>query len=227
MISALRKIAFGISVVVAASAVLLLSDLQHRQPASTGAKPATHKWKLYFVEFNDVVDVEESADGVKEGLRESGLEEGRDFEIKTLNAQGDMATVSALVDAAVTGGADMLVTFSTPTLQAALRRAQSVPVVFTYVGSAIGAGAGTSNTSHAPNVTGVSLLPAYDETFAILRRDFPHIRKLGTLYCPAETNMVIAKKLLDEVAPKLGYEVVYVSADTATDVPDASARENT
>src|SRR5258706_11623861 len=101
MFAALRKIALGLGVLVAASAVLLFSDLQHRQPAQHGAKPAGHKWKLYFVQFNDVLDVEESADGVKLGLSEAGLQEGRDYEIKTLNAQGDMATVTALVDAAV------------------------------------------------------------------------------------------------------------------------------
>jgi putative tryptophan/tyrosine transport system substrate-binding protein len=220
---ALRRVALGLTVVIAASAILLLSDLQHRHPAGRGPRAASHKWKLYFVQFNDVIDVEDAASGVMTGLRESGLQEGRDFEVKTLNAQGDMATVSALIDAAITGGADMLITFSTPTLQAALRRAENVPVVYNYVSSGLKAGAGKSNTDHAPNVTGVSLLPANDEALAILRTYFPAIHRLGTLYCPAETNMVGAKTALDETARKLGYDVVYVAADTATDVPDAAA----
>ena len=158
-----------------------------------------------------------------DGLRESGLEDGRDYEVQILNAQGDMATVSALIDSAITGGADMLITFSTPTLQAALRRAQNVPVVYNYVASGLKAGAGKSNTDHAPNVTGVSLLPANDEALTLIKTHFPNIRKLGTLYCPAETNMVNAKIALDEAAKRLGFEVVYVPAETATDVPDASA----
>lgn len=222
MLKALRKVALGVVVLVAASAILLLSDLQHRHPGAT-VKAAGHKWKIYFVQFNDVADVEESADGVKQGFAEAGLQEGRDFEIKTLNAQGDMATVSALVDAALTGGADLLVTFSTPTLQAALRRAQGVPVVYTYVSSGLAAGAGKSNTEHAPNVTGNNMLPNFDDAFAIVKRSFPRAHRIGTLFCPAETNMVISRKVLDETAARLGYEVEYVSADTATDVPDAAA----
>jgi len=94
----------------------------------------------------------------------------------------------------------MLITFSTPTLQAALRRAQNVPVVYNYVASGLKAGAGKSNSDHAPNVTGVSLLPANDEALALLRTHFPSIHKIGTLYCPAETNMVNAKISLDEAA---------------------------
>ena len=35
-----------------------------------------------------------------------------------------MATVNSLVDAAITEGADLLITLSTPTLQAALKRPQ-------------------------------------------------------------------------------------------------------
>ena len=223
MLIALRRVALALVVVCAASAILLLSDLRHRNSGAAGPKAASHRWKIYFVQFNDVIDVEDAAGGVMEGLRESGLQDGRDFAVTTLNAHGDMATVSALIDAAVTGGADLIITFSTPTLQAALRRAQGIPVVYNYVASGLKAGAGKSNTDHAPNVTGVSLLPANDEALAILRTHFPSIRRLGTLYCPAETNMVIGKNDLDKTAERFGYSVVYVAADTATDVPDAAA----
>lgn len=223
VLDAFRRVAFGIAILAAASAVLLLSDLQHRERAARKALAKKRLWKIYFVQYNDVIDVKDAEKGVLEGLRESGLVNGRDYEIKILNAQGDMATVSALIDAAVTGGADLLITFSTPTLQAALRRAQHVPVVFNYVASGLKAGAGKSNTDHAPNVTGVSLSPANDETLALIKTNFPSIRKLGSLYCPAETNMVQYKLGLDAAAKRAGFEVVYVPAETATDVPDAAA----
>lgn len=224
MLNAFRRIALGVAVVAVASVILLLSDLQHRERAAArNALQKKHTWKIYFVQYNDVIDVKDAESGVLDGLRESGLENGRDFEVKILNAQGDMATVSALIDSAVTGGADMLITFSTPTLQAALRRAQNVPVVYNYVSSGLKAGAGKSNTDHAPNVTGVSLLPANDEALALLKTHFPSIHKIGTLYCPAETNMVNAKIALDDAAQRAGFEVVYVPAETATDVPDAAA----
>jgi ABC-type uncharacterized transport system substrate-binding protein len=35
--------------------------------------------------------------------------------------------------------------------------------------------------------------------------------------------MVVSKEALDKTAKKLGYEVVYVAAETATDVPNAAA----
>ncbi len=223
MLTAFRRIALGLAVVAAASLILLLSDLQHRERAARRAQAKKRTWKICFVQYNDVIDVKDAERGVLAGLQESGLENGRDFEVQILNAQGDMATVSALIDSAISSGAELLITFSTPTLQAALRRAQNVPVVFNYVANGLKAGAGRSNTDHAPNVTGVSLLPANDEALTLIRTHFPAIRRLGALYCPAETNMVHYKNGLDEAAKRGGFEVVYVPAETATDVPDAAA----
>ena len=79
------------------------------------------------MQFNNVLDVEEAEEGVLAGLREAGLVEGRDYVTTIRNAQGDMATVSSLIDAALVEGTDLLITFSTPTLQAALARARAVP----------------------------------------------------------------------------------------------------
>jgi ABC-type uncharacterized transport system substrate-binding protein len=220
--AAARKLALGVFLLLLTSSALLLSDLDHRN-AGALRRGRIHKWKIYFVEFNDVLDVKESEQGVRDGLIATGLQPGRDYDITVLNAQGDMATVSALVDAAVTGGADMLITFSTPTLQAAIRRAGSVPVVFTYVASAIAAGAGKSETDHLPNLTGMTVMPGYDETLELIQKYFPGLHRLGSLYVPAETNMLAAKAALDAAAGRHRMETVYVPVNTATDVPDAAA----
>ncbi len=65
--------------------------------------PLAKKRNVNLVEFNNVLDVEEAEHGVLTGLRESGLVEGRYYEVKIRNAQGDMGTVNSLIDAAVGG----------------------------------------------------------------------------------------------------------------------------
>jgi ABC-type uncharacterized transport system substrate-binding protein len=222
-----KRLALGIVLIVSTSSILLLSDLDRRKPAEhlpgRGQQPLKRKWKLYLIQYNDVLDVEKSEQGVRDGLRDAGLLEGRDYVTKVLNAQGDMATVSALVDAAVTGGADMLITFSTPTLQAAIQRGHSLPIVFTYVSNGLIAGAGRSETDHLPNVAGVSLAPASDDMIILIRRWFPEVRRIGTLFVPSEVNMVYALAQLTKAAEGRGIEVVSLPVSTATDVPDAAA----
>lgn len=184
--------------------------------------PLSRTWRVDLIEYNQVQDVEEAEAGVVAGFRESGLVEGRDYILTIRNAQGDMATVSTLVDAALGERADLLVTFSTPTLQAALQRARHVPIVFTYVSSPIAAGAGKSDTDHLPNVTGVYMLPAYDDMIALIRRVMPSVKSLGTLFVPAEVNSVFNRDLLAAACKKAGLTLIDVPANTSSDVPDAS-----
>ncbi len=215
-----RKLLLGTVLIVVTSAVLLLSDLGRRTPHSSGV---AKRWKVYLIQYNNVVDVQESEEGVLEGLRSSGLVEGRDYDAKVVNAQGDMAMVSALVDAAVSDGADLLITFSTPTLQAAIRRAPaSTPIVFTYVASALVAGAGRSEQDHLPNVTGVSTGAAYDDLLRAIQQWFPQVHRLGTLFVPAEANMVFHKGKLETAARKAGYGLEAVPVSTATEIADAA-----
>ncbi len=156
------------------------------------------------------------------GLREAGLVEGRDYVTTIRNAQGDMATVSSLIDAALVERTDLLITFSTPTLQAALARARAVPIVFNYLASPIAAGAGTSDTDHLPNVTGVYMAAAFKEMLELIRATLPAARTLGTLYVPAEVNTVFYKDRLQEATAKAGFELITVAANTSSDVSDAA-----
>jgi ABC-type uncharacterized transport system substrate-binding protein len=189
-------------------------------PPASGA--LAKKWRLDLVALNRVIDVEEAEKGVLDGLRDAGLVEGRDFEKTIRNALGDMAAVNALVDAAIGEGSDLIITFSTPVLQAALQRAQSVPVVFNYVADAIAAGAGRSDTDHAPNVTGVYMIGAYDAMLEIVRETLPRARVLGTVYVPAEVNMVSQRDALLAAAAKAGFEIRALPANSSPEVADAA-----
>ena len=151
---------------------------------------------------------------MRKGLEDAGLVEGRDYEARVRNAQGDMATVSSLIDAAVTERADLIVTFSTPTLQAAMQRTKSIPIVFNYVADPVAAGAGTSDTQHAANVTGVYLIGAYAGMLPLIKAVRPGVRTLGTVYVPAEVNMVSQLAALRRAGQEAGLEIRAVAANS-------------
>src|SRR4030095_34052 len=84
---------------IAASADILVNETgvrtkaAPRQAADNSEGPLAKKWRVRIMKYNNVQDVEESEAGVRAGLRESGLKEGRDYTVDVRNAQGDMATV--------------------------------------------------------------------------------------------------------------------------------------
>ena len=195
---------------------------KNKADRTTAARPLAKQWNLDLIEYNTVVDVEDAEAGVLAGLRESGLVEGKDYTTRIRNAQGDMATMNSLIDAAISDKSDLLITFSTPTLQAAIQRSPNVPVVFNYVANAVWAGAGKSDTDHLPNVTGVYVPAAYEEMVALIREVLPQARVLGTLYVPAEVNTVYHRDRFNDAARKAGFEYVTVAANTASEVGDAA-----
>ncbi len=211
----------GTALIGTTSGVLLYSDLPNRKTPSL-RQHRDKKWKLAVVELNNVLDVEQAERGLLEGLGEQGLVPGRDYDIRVQNAQGDMATVSSLIDNAVSQGADLLITLSSPTLQVALQRVKHLPIVFTYVADGVIAGAGRSKSDHLPNVTGVDFEGPFAATLDLLRQCLPNVRSVGTLFVPSEINSVFQKDRLIEEASRVGIRVVSVPASTSSEVPDAA-----
>jgi ABC-type uncharacterized transport system substrate-binding protein len=190
--------------------------------APAAAAPLAKTWKVDILEYVNVADSEDAERGMRAGLQASGLVEGRDYVIRLRNAQGDMPTLSALVDAAQSAGTDLLMTLSTPTLQAALQRARGVPIVFTFVANAVVAGAGRSNEDHLPNVTGIPTRSAYEQLIASVRELLPNAHRIGTLFVPAEVNSVFNKDQLATAARAAGLELVATPVNTSTEISDAA-----
>jgi ABC-type uncharacterized transport system substrate-binding protein len=221
-----KRLSLGVSLLVLASALLLLSDWSRLSASRlpTGGQPGAKRvWEIFLFSYVESPNEEEARRGVAEGLRAGGLTEGRDFKITTHNAQGDMATLNGLADAAVSSSADMVCTLSTPALQAAVRRVRDRPVVFGLVANPIIAGAGKSNTDHLPNFTGAYVIAPFDEMMPVIRECVPKARRVGTLFVPAEVNSVFYKDLFVTSARKAGFEVETMGVNTTAEVPDAAA----
>lgn len=199
------------------------STAEPAKPPEKSAKPLAKTWRIRVLEYVNIPDVEEAEKGMLDAIRESGLVEGRDYEAKVTNAQGDMATLNGLVDAAVTDRADLIVTLSTPTLQAALRRGQSQPIVFTFLADPIAAGAAKSETDHLPNVTGSFGAGDMEGMVALIKRLLPGAKRVGAMFCPTEVNSVYNHGLFVEEAKKNGLEVVSMGVSTPSEVSDTAA----
>ena len=179
-------------------------------------------YKVDIIEYIDTPNVEENREGIRAGLEQAGLKPGRDVELRVRNAQGDMAALSSMIDAAVSDQTDLLLVCCTPTLQAALRRAGNRNVVFALVANPIVAGAGKNDREHAPNVTGAYIPAPHAEGLAALRQCLPNVHRIGTLFVPAEVNSVFYKDELVKAARRGGLEVELVPVSSSSEIPDAA-----
>jgi ABC-type uncharacterized transport system substrate-binding protein len=218
-----KRLTLGVTLIALASGLLLFSDLGRRTPARTGAKNAQKTFEIFLFSFVENPNEEDARTGFIDGLRDSGMVEGRDFRVTIHNAQGDMAILNGLADAALASSADLICTLSTPALQAAVRRVRDRPVVFTLVANPMIAGAGRSETEHLANFTGAYVSAPVEDMMTILRACAPNARRIGTLFVPAEVNSVFFKDRFIKAAEKAGFASETLGVTASAEVPDAAS----
>ena len=185
----------------------------------TNKKP----FKLSVVLYSETEFAERSRDGLIDGIKNAGFVESKDYALKIYNAQGDMSTLSSIMTAVKADGVDLLMVVSTPALQAALRQAgTATKIVFTGVGDGVKAGAGKSETDHLPNVTGITTRSPFDGMARMIKETMPSVKRVGTLFTPAEINSVLYKDWFKEALQKHGLTLTAIPVTSSADIPQAS-----
>ncbi len=186
------------------------------------AATAKGSFKIGLAYFGPDAGTDTAISGLLDGLRQLGLEEGRNLEIQKVHASGEIGTIPAMLQALEAGQAEVIVAFSTPVITAACSGAGRKPVVFTYCSDPIAAGAGKSFEDHLPFVTGIGCFPPIEEALTMLRLTFPGLKRLGTVYNNAEANSVKVVSVLRALCATNGIELVESTANNTSEVVPAA-----
>ena len=189
---------------------------------NTDSAPLSKVWQLRLLAYINSPDVEEAEQGLRDGLKNAGVMEGRDFELKVANAQGDMTSLHGMVESALADHADLLLTISTQALQSAVQRARNTPIVFTMVANPFAAGVATTETEHLASVTGAYGSNDVDAMIPIIKQVLPNARRVGALYAPTEVNSVYSHELLVKAAKGASYELVSLGINSPSEAPDVT-----
>lgn len=202
----------------------LLQEIGHgdNSTATVAPNPAGKKWRIACVYYNETAAVEQTLAGMTAAWQRSTLASGRDYELSFHSAQGDMAVLGTIIDSIQTSGADLIVPITTPALQTAVQRVRRTPMVFALVSDPMIAGAGKSYTDHLPNLTGAPVPAGCADAVALIRKHFPSFTRLGSVYCPAESNSVAVKDELEAACREHGITLELVAANSPAELPDAA-----
>ncbi|HCE44973.1 MAG TPA: hypothetical protein DET40_15645 [Lentisphaeria bacterium] len=191
-------------------------------PASSTHQAPARPWEIRIARYNDAQFSADTWRGIMDGFKKQGLQEGRDFNVRCLNAQGDMTTLTSIMTAIRSEQPDLVMTISTPTLQAALRQAGNLPIVFACVADGVRAGAGKSETDHLPNVTGITTLSPFASMASLIKKSVPGVRAVGTLFSPGEINAELNRQWFDEALEKEGLKLVSVPVNNSAETTEAT-----
>jgi len=138
-------------------------------------------------------------DGLRDGLRELGLEEGKQFVLDVRDTKGDLKSVAAAARSLEEQKVDLIYTLGTSVTLAAKRATKNVPIVF-YAGTdPVAVGLVESLRKPGERFTGVhgQFTNLTAKRLELLKQMIPRLRRVVTFYSPdnpaAQRSMTIAR----------------------------------
>jgi putative tryptophan/tyrosine transport system substrate-binding protein len=149
-------------------------------------------------------------DGLRQGLPELGLEEGKHLVLDIRETKGDLKAVEEAARDLERGKVDLIYTVTTPVTIAARRATARTPIVF-YVGAdPVALGLVESAAKPGGRLTGVQGRSGdlAAKRLEILKEIVPRLGRVVTFYNPGETVSTENARLGREAARQLGVQLV-------------------
>jgi len=184
-----------------AALVLVSAHPAQAQQAKVYRVGVVHEGGPYYV----------AIDGLKEGLRELGLTEGKHYVLETRDLKSDRRGADAAARSLEREKVDLIYTVSTTVTTAVTRATTEVPIVFAVGSDPVVAGLVESFARPGGRLTGVHYQASADlqaKRLEILKAMLPGLHRVVTFYDPSNPVAMAAAKTLEEAARQLNVELV-------------------
>src|SRR5690625_4505035 len=161
-------------------------------PADDNNEPAdTEETVSYNIGATQIVE-HPSLDAAFEGFQKALEDAGLDVTYNFQSAQGDQNNTSAIANNFVADQVDLIFANSTPSALGALQATNDIPILFTSVTDAVGAGLVTAMDEPGENITGVlDLHPESIEMTVDFIDNYLPDSSIGLIYNSGEPNSVV------------------------------------
>ncbi len=151
-----------------------------------------------------------AVDGLKDGLKELGFEEGKHFVLEMRDVQGDLKAVEEAARGLEREKVNLIYALATSVTTAVKRATAEVPIVFAVGSDPVVAGLVETFAKPGGRFTGVHYLSAdlTAKRLEILKEIFPKLRKVVIFYNPGNRVALEAAKSAREAASPLKVEIV-------------------
>jgi len=184
-----------------ATLVLASVHLAEAQQAKVYRIGVIHEGGPYYV----------AVDGLKNGLKDLGLTEGKQYVLEIRDLKGDRKAAEAAAKSLEQDKVDLLYTVSTSVTAEVKRATTQVPIVFAVGSDPVVAGLVRSFARPEGRLTGVHYQQSADliaKRLEVLKAILPKLHRVVTFYDVSNPTAMAAAKSLAEAARQLAIEVV-------------------
>ena len=204
-------------------AVMTMSLAACGSTGSSDASASNNEEQSYTIgisQFAEHGSLDNCREGFIEGLKEEGIEEGKNLTVDIKNAAADQGTAKQISDTFVSDKVDLVCAIATPSAQAAYNSAMNadIPVVYTAVTDPVAAKLANEDGSSVGNVTGTSDELPIKAQLEMIREMLPDAKNIGILYPTSEANSVSALAKYKELAGDYGFTIVDKGISQTADI---------
>ena len=177
-------------------------------PLAGEAQPAGKVYRIGMLERTSTTINAANLNGFRQGLRELGYVEGKDFIIEYRSADGRDERYPGLVTELVGLKVDLILTRGTPATLAAKNASGTIPVVMTSIGDPVGQGIVASLARPGGNVTGLTSVATelYAKRVELLRELVPRAARIAALFHMSNPAVPPQWKEVETAARSLGIQ---------------------
>ena len=197
-------------------AVLLTMAMAATMMAGCGSKSDSKtadgekSYTIGISQFAEHGSLDNCREGFLEGLKEEGIEEGKNLNVEYKNSAADMGTASQIASSFVSDKVDLICGIATPSAQTAYNAAMDtdISVIYTAVTDPKAAELADDKGNPVGEVTGTSDKLPIEAQLKMIRELLPDAKKIGILYTTSEANSVSAIAEYKEKVGDYGFELV-------------------
>lgn len=181
------------------------------------------------LQFISHPSLDQISDGVIEGLKQEGYEDGKNIKIEFLNGQGDQSKLNTMTQQLLNKNSDVLVGVATPAAKALANGTSDIPVIMGAISDPVGSGLVDSLEKPGGNVTGVNNLAPVGQQFELIKALFPEAKKIALLYSSSEENSQSQIDKAEKMAQEQGYEATRYAVSSSNEIAQlaqSAAAEN-
>ena len=183
------------------------------------------KYTIGISQFAEHGSLDNCREGFLEGLKEEGLEEGKNLTVKVNNAASDMGTAAQIAQSFAADDMDLICAIATPAAQAAYNAAmdKGIPVIYTAVTNPEEAQLADSDGNPVGAVTGTSDQLPVEAQLKMIRELLPEAKTIGILYTTSEANSVYSISQYEKLAGDYGFTLETAGVTSTSEVSLAAA----
>lgn len=171
-------------------------------------------YKIGVLQLTEHAALYAANEGFVAALDDSGIS----YEIDQQNAQNDQSACQTIAEKLVNDGDDLILAIATPAAQAVAGVTTEIPIVGTAITDFADSGLVESNDAPGENVTGSSDLTPIKAQISLLQKVLPEAKKVGVLYCSAESNSEIQLQMTKEACTAAGLDVEEFSVASSNEI---------